>query len=88
MLPIAKRHRLVIPHRLALTAAAVCLILSFTAGRSDPDGQLQAEHGSHMERIETIDSSAEAIRQHEAGSSTRRSGRLRLLPWFSGLMRW
>lgn len=89
MLPISKHRTLVIPHRLALVAAAVCLALSFTADRSDVAQQLQAEHSEPMEQVEPgrADSASVAQREKPGDSRSGRSGRLSLLPWFSGLSR-
>jgi len=85
MLPISKHHRFVIPHRLALVAAAVCLALSFTADRPGVDSQLQADRGEVSKRLETVDSDTGQTAPHHHGDQSR-SGNPSLLPWFSGLM--
>ncbi len=89
MLPISKRRTLVIPHRLALIAAAVCLALSFTVDRSGIEEQLQAERAEPMERAEAVTSESAPVTQREqaGGSSSGGDSNLRLLPWFSGLSR-
>lgn len=89
MLPISKHRTLVIPHRLALIAAGVCLALSFTADRSELASKLQADHAEPTEQIDAVSSAPAPIAPPEqAGSSrSRRGGNLSLLPWFSGLSR-
>lgn len=89
MLPISKRRTLVIPHRMALVAAAVCLALSFTVDRSGIEEQLQAERTEPMERTEAVSSESVPVTQREQAdrSSSGGNSNLRLLPWFSGLSR-
>lgn len=83
MLPISKHRTFVIPHRLALVAAAVCLALSFTADRRNVEEHLQAERDQPMEQLEAVNGgSASASQQDRAGASANPS----LLPWFSGLV--
>jgi hypothetical protein len=89
MLPISKHRTLVIPHRLALVAAAVCLALSFTADRSTVETQLQSELGEPVEAIEPADTAPAPIAHGDKPSNSRSGGgdNLSLLPWFSGLSR-
>ncbi len=87
MLPLSKHRTLVIPHRLALLAAAVCLALSFTAERGDLPQQLQAEHDAPAEQIEAANGGSASIgRQDKAGKHRANGGNPTLLPWFSGLL--
>jgi len=91
MLPISKHRTLVIPHRLALAAAGVCLALSFTVDQTAVDDNLQAEHRASIEQLEeqpanagtaTVTPSEPAGDVHPSGG-----GKVSLLPWFSGLAR-
>lgn len=87
MLPISKQRTFVIPHRLALVAAAVCLALSFTADRGEMPQQLQAEHHSPAEQLEASNGGSASINRQEKAAKPRRSGgNPTLLPWFSGLL--
>ncbi len=87
MLPITRHHTLVIPHRLALIAAAVCMALAFTADRGKLEGPLQAESGKPLEQLESVNGgSASAGHGEQPGSSTGSGNNPTLLPWFSGLM--
>ncbi|MDZ7789467.1 MAG: hypothetical protein U5L08_03060 [Xanthomonadales bacterium] len=86
MLPISKHRTLVIPHRLALVAAAVCLALSFTADRGELPQQLQAEHDTPTEQLEATNGGSASISGHDKAGKTRDTrGNPTLLPWFSGL---
>jgi len=89
MLPISRHRTLVIPHRLALVAAAICLALSFTADRSATTSQLKADVTEPTEQIEaaSADSAAPGNTERRADSRSRAGKSLSLLPWFSGLSR-
>lgn len=87
MLPITRHHTLVIPHRLALIAAAVCLALAFTSDRGKLEGPLQAEGSKPLEQLEAVHGgSASAGHGEQSGKSTGSGTNPSLLPWFSGLM--
>jgi hypothetical protein len=86
MLPISKHRTLVIPHRLALVAAAVCLALSFTSDRGDVQGPLQADGDQPIEQIEAVNGGSASVgHPDQAPRSNRGRGNPSLLPWFSGL---
>lgn len=89
MLPISKHRTLVIPHRLALVAAAVGLALSFTADRSGLEEKLQADNAEPMERVEAVSSESAKLAPRERAGDPGSGGSadLHLLPWFSGLSR-
>lgn len=89
MLPISRHRTLVIPHRLALIAAAVCLALSFTADRGAVEERLRAERAQPLEQVEPVSADAASVKQRESSGDNRSgsSGNVSLLPWFSGLMR-
>lgn len=92
MLPITRHRTLVIPHRLALIAAAVCLALAFTSDRNTVEGPQQADRSQPLEQLEAVSSSPASVRQGDQPGKaqpgkSRGSGRNpSLLPWFSGLM--
>lgn len=87
MLPITRHRTLAIPHRLALVAAAVCLVLSFTIDQSSLDEQAQARQVDSIQGEPKEEAPLEASAPTEQVSSRNsgRSGRLELSPWFSGL---
>lgn len=90
MLPITRHRTLAIPHKLALTAAAVCLVLSFTVDQTSVEERLQARKSAAVQIEENEDSlPAQLAPTERASVTTARSGRgrLNLLPWFSGLAR-
>lgn len=86
MLPISKHRTLVIPHRLALVAAAVCLALSFTADRRTVEPQLQAEREQPVEQIDMVNGGSAAIKPGDRSGHSGGGSNPSLLPWFSGLM--
>lgn len=87
MLPITRHRTLAIPHRLALVAAAVCLVLSFTVDQSSLDEQLQARQVDSAQGDPNEEAALEAAKPKEQVSTGKNghSGRLELSPWFSGL---
>lgn len=87
MLPITRHRTLAIPHRLALVAAAVCLVLAFTVDQSTLDEQLQARQVDRAQDEPQEEATLEAVTPKEQVSAGKsgRSGRLELSPWFSGL---
>jgi len=89
MLPISRHRTLVIPHRLALIAAALCLALSFTADRWSAEPQFQAERNEPAEQVEPARADSASVARSDKRRESRSGGhdRLRLLPWFSGLSR-
>ena len=88
MLPISRHRALVIPHRLALIAAAVCLALAFFSGPHGVDGPMQAQHGTPGGQPEGGHADAAVISRGEPCPGPARSAaKPSLLPWFSGLMR-
>jgi hypothetical protein len=92
MLPISKHRTLVIPHRLALAAAGVCLALSFTVDQTAVDDTLQAERSAAVEQLDEQPANAgtATVTPSEPSGDVRPSGgggQVSLLPWFSGLAR-
>ena len=89
MLPISKHRTRVIPHRLALVAAGVCLVLSFTVDQASIDQNLQAERSQPSEQFDAVNAGSSAVSQPEQSNEARAGGsggNVSLLPWFSGLM--
>lgn len=87
MLPISRHRTLVIPHRLALIAAAVCLALAFTSQPRDVEGPLQADRNQPADQLEAVSASPASLApRDQAGKSRSDGGNPSLLPWFSGLM--
>jgi len=90
MLPITRHRTLAIPHKLALTAAAVCLVLSFTVDQTSVEEHLQSRQTAAAQVEENDDTfPAQLAPTERASTPTTRSdqSRLNLLPWFSGLAR-
>ncbi|NBB92963.1 MAG: hypothetical protein GVY32_07340 [Gammaproteobacteria bacterium] len=87
MLPITRHRTLAIPHRLALAAAAVCLVLSFTVDRTALEESVQ-ENQTAAHQVDSLDNPAAAVKPSErtsAGSGKSGKSSLKLLPWFTGL---
>lgn len=55
MLPITHHKKLIIPHRLALVAAGICLALSFTVDQTRVDGSLTSNAGAPGAIEHTVD---------------------------------
>lgn len=84
MLPIIRHHRKpAIPHRVAMAAAAVALLLSFTVDQASLRENLQADSGSPIQGTEQAEEKAAS----GAAASDRDSGSLQLSPWFLVLKR-
>lgn len=79
MLPVSPRHRLAIPHRLAMIAAAVCLTLAFSANQLAASKSLEAESlAAQCDSEQVAGSTAGSSTAEDQEQVLRR--RLKLLP--------
>ncbi len=88
MSPITRSRKPGFPHQIALLAAAVCLVLSFTMDQTTDEDHapshantaVQVEHGD-----EPVTVTVQARERAAQTNGQPRSSAVRLSPWFRGL---
>ncbi|QKK02198.1 MAG: hypothetical protein HND55_05725 [Pseudomonadota bacterium] len=88
MLPIVKHRTMHIPHRVALVAASICLILSFTVEQVEREDRLSTGHDAAPSVEQSVPAVDPGPMAEKPDIPPDKRGQpdysLSLLPWFAG----